>query len=95
MYWPGMTADLTKAVQRCETCQHTKPALSKEPIMTYLYAVLTLSWQIVASDCFECEQQLYLVVVDLCSDFIKIRKLDTLATLNLVEQLKGTTHSDL
>jgi len=27
MYWPRMTADLTDAVQRCETCQQMKPAL--------------------------------------------------------------------
>ena len=86
MYWPRMTADLTEAVQRCETCQQTKPALPKEPMMTY--PVPTLPWQIVASDCFECENQHYLVVVDLFSDFIEIRKLDTLTTLTLVEQLK-------
>ena len=81
-----MTADLTEAVQRCETCQQIKPALPKEPMMTY--PVPTLPWQIVASDCFECDNQHYLVVVDLYSDFIEIRKLDTLATSTLVEQLK-------
>ena len=86
MYWPSMTADLTETVQWCETCQQMKPALSKEPMTTY--AVPTLPWQIVASDCVECDNKLYLVVVDLCSDFIKIRKLDTLPTLILVEQLK-------
>lgn len=87
MYWPGMsTADLTEAVQRCETCQQIKPALPKETMMTY--PVPTLPWQIVASDCFECDNQHYLVVVDLYSDFIEIRKLDTLTTLTLVEQLK-------
>ena len=86
MYWPRMTADLTEVVQRCETCQQMKPALPKEPMITY--PVPTLPWQIVASDCFECDNQHYLVAVDLYSDFIEIRKLDTLATLTLVEQLK-------
>ena len=81
-----MIADLTEAVQRCETCQQIMPALSKIPMMTY--AVPTLLWQIVASDYFECDNQLYQVAVDLCSDFIKIRKLDTLDSLILVEQLK-------
>ena len=33
MYWPG--SDLKEAVQRCETCQQSKPALPKEPLMTY------------------------------------------------------------
>ena len=52
------------------------------------YPAPTLPWQIVASDCFECDNQHYLVVVDLYSDFIEIRKLDTLVTPTLVEQLK-------
>jgi len=86
MYWPRMTADLTEAVQRCETCHQIKPALPKEPMMTY--PVPTLPWQVVSSDCFECDNQHYLVVVDLYSDCIEIRKLDTLATSTLVEQLK-------
>ena len=86
MYWLRMTADLTEAVQRCETCQQMKPSLPKEPMITY--PVPILPWQIVANDYFECDNQHYLVVVDLYSDFIEIRKLDTLATLTLVEQLK-------
>ena len=83
---PSMIADLTEAVQKCETCQQIKPALSKKPTTTYAFP--TLLWQMVASDYFECDNQLYQVVVDLCSDLIKIRKLDTLASLILVEQLK-------
>lgn len=81
-----MTADLTEAVQRCDTCQQIKPALTKEPLMTY--PVLTLPWQIVANDWVECDNQHYLVVVDLYSDYIEIQKLETLATSTLVEQLK-------
>ena len=53
----------TEVVQRCKICQQLKPTISKEPVMTYMYAVPTLSWQIVASDCFECDNQFYLVVV--------------------------------
>ena len=81
MYWPRMTADLTDALQRCDSCQQMKPALLKEPMMTY--PVPTLPWKIVASDCFECDNLHYLVVVDLYSDFIELRKLDTLSTLTL------------
>ena len=68
MYWPRMTADLTEAVQRCKACQDMKPALPKVPMMTY--PVPTLPWQIVASGCFECDNQHYLVVAGLYSDFI-------------------------
>ena len=51
MYWPRMSADLTEAVQRCETRQQRKPALPREPLMTY--PIPSLPWKIVASDCFE------------------------------------------
>ena len=66
MYWPRMTTDLTEAVQRCDICQQTRPALTKEPLMTY--PIPNLPWQIVASDCFECDGSHYLIVVDLHSD---------------------------
>ena len=62
----------------CEIRQQIKPALPKEPMKTY--SVPLLPWQIVASGCFECDNQHYLVVVDLYSDFPEIRKLDTLGT---------------
>ena len=75
IYWPRMTADLSEVVQRCEACQQMRTALPKEPMMTF--PVPTLPWQIVASDCFECDTQHYLVVVDLYSDLIEIRKMDT------------------
>lgn len=65
MYWARLTADLTEAVQRCETHQQRTPALPKEPLMTY--PIPCLPWQIVAGDCFECDGQHYLVVVDLYS----------------------------
>ena len=62
----------------CEIRQQIKPALPTEPMKTY--SVPLLPWQIVASGCFECDNQHYLVVVDLYSDFPEIRKLDTLGT---------------
>ena len=79
-----MTADLTEAVQRCETCQQIK--LPKEPMMTY--PVPTLPSQIVACDCFECDNQHYVVFVDLYSDSTELKKLGTFATSTLLEQLK-------
>ena len=57
-----------------------KPALLKEPMMTY--PVPNLPWQIVASNCFEYDNQHYLVVVGLYCDFIEIKKLDTYTRLS-------------
>ena len=86
MYWPRMSADLTEAVQRCNTCQESKPALHKEPMMTY--PIPKLPWQVVTSDCFEREGQHYLVLVDLYSDYIDVSQLPSLTTAILIKQLK-------
>ena len=86
MYWPRMTADLTEAVQRCDICQHQRPVLTKEPLMTYL--ILNLPWQIVTSDCFECDGSHYLIVVDLYPDYTEIKQLNSLSSAPLIEQLK-------
>ena len=74
MYWlrSRMTADLTEAAQRCKTCQQSQPALPREPLVTY--PIPSLPWQIVSSDCFEYYGQHCLILVDLSSDLIEIKK---------------------
>ena len=81
-----MTADLTEAVQRCDVCQQTRPALPKEPIMTY--PMPNLPWQIVAGDCFLCDGSHYLIVVNCYSDYIEIKQLNSPSSAALIEQLK-------
>ena len=88
MYWPQMTADLTEAVQRCDICQLTRPAITKEPLMNY--PIPNPPWQIVARDCFECGGCHYLIVVDLYSDYIEIKQLNSLSSAALIEQVKHT-----
>ena len=52
------------------------------------YPIPRLPRRIVASDCFECDGQHYLVVVDLYSDLIEIKELKALSTIELIDQLK-------
>ena len=73
-----MTADLTKAVKRCDICQQTRAALLKGPSMTY--AIPNLPWQIVACDCFECDGSHCLIVVNLFSDCIDMNQLKSLSS---------------
>ena len=85
MYWPRMTADLTEAVQRCDICQQTRNCPHKR---AFNDVPDSLPWQIVASDCFECDGSRYLIVVDLYSDYIEIKQLNSLSSAALIEQLK-------
>ena len=86
MYWPRMTADLTDAVNRCETCQTTQPAAPKEPLMTH--PIPQIPWQSVASDCFELDGHHYVVLVDLYSDYIEVAELLNMTTTALIKQMK-------
>ena len=81
-----MTADLTEAVQRCQTCQQSQPAQTKEPMMTC--PVPQFPWQVVASDCFQLEGEFYVVAVDLYSDYIEVGQLSDLTSEALISQLK-------
>ena len=72
MYWREWPLT-SEAVQRCDICRQIRAALPKGPSMTF--PIPNLSWQIVASDCFECDGSHYLIVVDLYSDYIEIKQL--------------------
>ena len=52
------------------------------------HPIPSLLWQIVASDCFECDSQHLLLVVDLLSDYIEIKELKSLTTATLVNKMK-------
>lgn len=79
-----MTADLTEAVQRRDICQQTRPALTKEPLMTYL--IPNLPWQIVTSDGSH-----YQTVVDLYSD-VKTIELSVLSRLDWTAKQMFAVH---
>lgn len=57
MYRLWMTANFCSSL--CDICQQTRAVLPKRPSMTY--PIPNLPWQIVASDCFECDGSHYLL----------------------------------
>ena len=86
MYWPRMSAELTEAVQRCNTCQEAQPANPKETMMTY--PIAKYPWQCVASDCFEIKGNQYLVIVDMYSDYIEVAELSDLSSDSVIAAMK-------
>ena len=74
MFWPRMHAEITEAVRRCETCQLAQPQQQRQPLMSY--PIPSHPWQLVASDCFEINGRQYVVLVDICSDFIELGQLE-------------------
>ena len=86
MYWPRMTTDLAEAVFRCSTCQEAQSSQQREPMMSC--PIPQLPWQAVASDCFELEEEHYVVLVDLYSDFIEVAHLPDMSTKTPIQQMK-------
>lgn len=75
--------DIEALVRSCPECEkHVTP--SKEPL---LQSTLP-PWEKVASDLFELEGQMYLMVVDYYSRFIEVKKLGSTSSDSVIKGLK-------
>ena len=81
-----MHAEITKAVQRCETCQLTQLQQQRQPLMTHPIPVHP--WQCVTSDCFQLNSKHFGVLVDIYSDFMEGSKLPDLSGISFIKVLK-------
>ena len=61
-YWTKVEEDIHFHVDQCAVCNSIKSYNQKEPIKSH--PVATLPWQIVATDLFERNSIVYLIVVD-------------------------------
>jgi transposase InsO family protein len=86
VWWPGLSKQLEGLVHSCEDClraQRQRPQpLSPTPLPD-------LPWQKVASDLFEWNQAVYLLVVDYFSRYIEIARLQRPTTTEVVTHLKS------
>ena len=67
-WWPGMWQDDCRHVEECDECQRHWPLVSDPMLRTSLPMK---PWEAVAADLLEIQGQLYLVVVDYLSSWIK------------------------
>ena len=73
VYWPGITADIKKMIERCEICARYQQQTQKEPLMSY--PPPTRVWERVGVDIFTFDDRDYLVCVDYLSGFYEIDRL--------------------
>ena len=86
MWWPGVTKHIEALVKSCPECQKLatlpRQPIIKSPLPSY-------PWEKVASDLFELNKTIYLLVVDYFSRFVEIQKLTSTTSTNVITVLKS------
>ena len=86
MYWPKMHNELIRTVKECNICQEDQPSQPAEKMMSH--PIPTNPWQSVSSDCFELNNEHYVVVVDAYSGYMDFARLKNLSGKALIEVLR-------
>ena len=62
VYWPGMTAEITDYIQKCDVCLSLQSNQTKEPLI--YHEPTSRSWEKVATDVFTLDDKNYLCTGD-------------------------------
>lgn len=87
MYWPGLTADVTRMVESCLVCQEKLPDNQKEPLLPH--AVPDTPWAKIAADIFEFQGRSLLLVVDYFSKYPEVLHLSNKTSGVVIAKFKG------
>jgi transposase InsO family protein len=87
MFWHGINKDIEDMVQKCATCQKHQNSQPKEPLQPH--DVPPEPWHTLATDMFYCNQQTYLLIVDMFSKFPIVRKLTSISSNTVINHLRS------
>ena len=87
VFWPGITKDIENKVKDCVICQQNSTSQTKE--IMHPHDTPKGPWMKLGVDLFEHNKKQYLLVVDYFSKFPIIRKLHSLSTGSIINELKG------
>lgn len=86
--WPGISAEIKNRVEMCTICRENRKTQKKEPLKST--PLPDRPWQQIAIDICEKKGQMYLIVSDYYSRFIKILHLPMTTTAQVINRLKAT-----
>jgi len=86
IFWPNMSSDITKYVQKCSICEQVQSESQREPMLSR--ELPSRPWQYVATDMFEFKQQSYLITVDYFSNYFEIDRLEGKRAVDIIYRLK-------
>lgn len=87
VWWPGISSEIKRKIQACETCCEMKQTQQKEPLIST--PLPGRPWKRLAIDLCEHNKNTYLVVSDYYSRFLEIIHMPTTTTSEVVLKLKA------
>ena len=92
IWWPGISRDIKRFIDRCETCRRNRPTQREQPLRTV--ELPGRPWEKIAMDIFQYKRHDYLVIIDYYSRWIEIKQLTSLTSDCVITRLKAvfTTH---
>ena len=87
VFWPNITADITKYISGCEICQRFSSCQQQEPLLNS--EIPEYPWEHVGTDLLFWEGRNYLVTTDYYSRYIEVDKLDSTSSGSVITKLKS------
>ena len=85
VWWPGLSQQIEDLVAQCVTCAKDQPT-PKEPLMSAFFP--SCPWERIATDLFELNGKVYLIVTDYCSRWFEIKELCNETSQVVIQALK-------
>ncbi|CAG4976944.1 unnamed protein product [Colias eurytheme] len=86
MWWPGMSADIERAVRRCGVCAQHRAEQPREPLLPHPQP--DTPWEVLAADIFQIKNKYFILVVDYYSKYVEVASLRDITSGSVIKQLK-------
>lgn len=86
VWWPGLSRQLEEVVKNCTTCARERRNPSEPMIASECHL---RPWQKVGTDMFFFRRSTYLLVVDYCSSYVEVARLETTDSSSVILHLKS------
>jgi len=86
LFWPRMTQEIEIMILACNICQERREANPKEPLTSH--RIPEGPWEVLATDLFDYDGSVYVLVVDYYSRFFAIEKLPDERSITVINKIK-------
>ena len=86
IFWPGMTTDIRRYIESCDTCASSMCQQSPEPIL--LHEIPPRPWEKIGTDLLQMQGRQYLVTSDYHTNFTEVDFLPDTTAATVVTKLK-------
>ena len=85
LFWPGMNKQIEEIISKCSVCQAARAQQQKEPMLSF--EVPKLPYQMVSSDLFDIDGDMYLATFDHYSGYLDVDELKKNSSSHAVIQV--------